>query len=122
MEKMASKAKPYVGSVLRNRPEMASGDRPRLVGLKPVDKTARIKPGMILQPHNGPYKGHGLGHVSSTTYSPALGHSIALGFVVGSASMEGRVIDAVYPLKGDIVMVEVVSPHMFDPEGDRLHG
>ncbi len=122
MEKMASKAKPYVGSVLRIRPEMTSDDRPRLVGLKPVDKAARIKPGMILQPHNGPYKGHGLGHVSSTTYSPALGHSIALGFVIGGASMEGRIIDAVYPLKGDIVMVEVVPPHMFDPEGDRLHG
>ena len=121
MEKMASKAKPYVGSVLRNRPGMQGNDRPRLVGLKPVDKAARIRPGMILMPHNGPYQGHGLGHVSSTTYSPALGHSIALGFVLGGETMEGRVIDAVYPLKGDIVMVEVVSPHMYDPKGDRLH-
>ena len=122
MEKMASKAKPFVGSVLRSRPEMQGDDRPRLVGLKPVVKSQRIRPGMILQPHNGPYRGHGLGHVSSTTFSPALGHSIALGFVVGGAAMEGRVIDAVYPLKGDIVMVEVVSPHMFDPDGERLHG
>ena len=122
MEKMASKLKPYVGSVLRNRPEMQGTDRPRLVGLKPVDRTKRIRPGMILQPHQGPYQGHGLGHVSSTTYSPALGHSIALGFVIGGAEMEGKVIDAVYPLKGDIVAVEVVSPHMFDAKGDRLNG
>ncbi len=122
MEQMASKLKPYVGSVLRNRPEMQGNDRPRLVGLKAKDASQRIRPGMILQPHNGPYKGHGLGHVSSTTYSPALGHSIALGFVIGGATMEGRVIDAVYPLKGDIVVVEVVSPHMFDAKGERLHG
>jgi sarcosine oxidase subunit alpha len=60
--------------------------------------------------------------VSSTTYSPALGHSIALGFVADADAMLGRVVDAVYPLKGDIVMVEIVSPHFFDPHGDRLHG
>ena len=35
---------------------------------------------------------------------------------------EGQVIDAVYPLKGDIVAVEIVSPHFFDHEGKRLHG
>ena len=122
MEKMASKQKPYVGSVLRNRPEMQSAERPRLVGLRPVDRTKRIRPGSILQPHGGPHQGHGLGHVSSTTYSPALGHSIALGFVVGGPAMEGRIIDAVFPLQGDVTPVEVISPHMYDPEGKRLHG
>jgi sarcosine oxidase subunit alpha len=122
LAKMASTRKPYVGSVLRLRPAMRSEDRQRLVGLKPVDRAKRIRPGMILMPRNGPYQGHGLGHVTSTTYSPALGHSIALGLCRGGMKNEGQVIDAVFPLEGDIVPVEIVSPHFFDSEGRRLHG
>ncbi|MEZ5924058.1 MAG: sarcosine oxidase subunit alpha family protein [Hyphomicrobiaceae bacterium] len=122
LAKMASTKKPYVGSVLRNRPAMQSEDRQRLVGLRPVDRKARIRPGMILQPHGGPHQGHGLGHVTSTTYSPQLGHSIALGLCKGGMSNEGQVIDAVFPLQGDVVPVEIVSPHFFDHEGKRLHG
>ena len=122
LHKMASTKKPYIGSVLRHRPAMQSEERQRLVGLKPVDRSKRIRPGMILQPHNGPHQGHGLGHVTSTTYSPQMGHSIALGLVQGGMKREGQVIDAVYPLKGDIVAVEIVSQHFFDHEGKRLHG
>lgn len=122
LQKMASTKKPYIGSVLRHRPAMQSEERQRLVGLMPVDRKTRIRPGMILQPHNGPHQGHGLGHVTSVTYSPALGHPIALGLCQGGMKREGQVIDAVYPLKGDIVAVEIVSPHFFDHEGKRLHG
>ena len=122
LEKMASKTKDYVGSVLRNRPEMQSKDRPSFVGLKPVDRKSRIRPGSLLMPHDGPHEGFGVGHVSSTTYSPALGHSIALGLVRGGAAMEGKIVDAVYPLKGDVVPVEIVSPHFFDAKGERQNG
>jgi sarcosine oxidase subunit alpha len=122
LAKMASPKKPYVGGGPRHRPAMQSEERARLVGLKPVDHASRIRPGMILLPHGGPYQGHGLGHVTSTTYSPQLGHSIALGLVQGGLKHEGQVIDAVFPLEGDIVAVEVVSPHFFDHEGKRLHG
>ncbi len=122
LAKMASTKKPYIGSVLRHRPAMQSAERQRLVGLAPVDPTKRIRPGMILQPHNGPHQGHGLGHVTSTTYSPQLGHSIALGLCQGGLKREGEVIDAVYPLQGDVVPVRIVSPHFFDHEGKRLHG
>jgi sarcosine oxidase subunit alpha len=156
LARMASTKKPYVGGVLRHRPAMQSEDRARLVGLIPVDRTLRIRPGMILLPHGGPYQGHGLGHVTSTTYSPQLGHSIALGLVQGGLKHAGKVIDAVFPLSsvaksglpgfrkkrcdnkeakqgfvggptnpclaGDIVAVEIVSPHFFDHEGKRLHG
>ena len=122
MEKMASKQKPFIGSVLRQRPDLTDPGRMQVVGLKPVDRKQRIRPGSVLMPHKGPHEGFGYGHVTSTTYSPALGHSIGLGLVKGGRSLQGTVIDACYPLKGDVVAVEIVSPHMFDPEGKRLHG
>jgi len=77
---------------------------------------------MILQPRGGPYHGHGLGHISSVTFSPAAACYIGLGFVAGATKLEGQVIDAVYPLEGDIVAVEVLAPLMFDPKGERQHG
>ncbi len=122
MERMASKAKPYVGSVLRQRAPMTSKERQRLVGLKPVDRKQRIRPGSVLQPHNGPYAGHGLGHVTSTTYSPVLGHSIALGLIQGGEARTGQIVDACYPLKGDTVACEVVPHHFYDPEGLKQNG
>jgi sarcosine oxidase subunit alpha len=122
MEKMASKAKPYVGSVLRQRPALTSKDRQRLVGLKPVDRKNRIRPGSIIMPHNGPYEGHGLGHVTSTTYSPVLGHSIALGLLQGGEARHGEKVDVCYPIKGDMVTCEVVSHHFYDPEGAKQNG
>ncbi|MEZ5773877.1 MAG: sarcosine oxidase subunit alpha family protein [Hyphomicrobiaceae bacterium] len=122
LEKMASKAKPYIGSVLRQRPDMTSPARQRFVGLKAVDPNTRIRPGMILQPHKGPHQGHGLGHVTATTYSPVLGQSIGLGLVAAGLARKGEIVDAVYPLKGDVTAVEIVSPHFFDPEGKRQNG
>ena len=41
--KMASSNKTYIGSVLRQRPAQMKGDRPRLVGFFPKDKSQKIQ-------------------------------------------------------------------------------
>lgn len=122
LERMASTKKPFLGQVLAGREALTDGGRPRLAGFVPVDGTARIRPGSILQPHGGPHEGHGLGHISSTTYSPELGHYVALGLVAGGMEAEGQVVDACYPVKGEVVPVRITSPHFVDPEGERLRG
>jgi sarcosine oxidase subunit alpha len=119
--RMASKKKPFVGAVLRQRQALVDADRPRLVGFVPVDSSKRLRSGTIIQPLNGPHSGHGLGYVSATTYSPQLGHDIALGFVAGGAKREGELFDACYPLENEVVAVRVTSPHFIDPQGERLH-
>ena len=68
------------------------------------------------------HMGHGIGFVSSVTYSPELKRNIALGFVSGGLARQGEQIDAVYPLKGELTPVRITSPHFVDPEGERLHG
>jgi sarcosine oxidase subunit alpha len=119
---MASRKKPFIGGVLRQRPALLDHGRPQLVGLTPVDGSKRLRAGAILQPHGGPHRGHGLGHVTAPTYSPQLGHYVALALVAGGPRRHGEVLDACYPLDGDVTAVRVTAPHFFDPRGERLHG
>jgi sarcosine oxidase subunit alpha len=118
--RMASQRKPFIGSVLREREALRDPGRPRLVGFVPVDKAQRLRTSAVIQPHGGPHAGHGLGHVSAATFSPALGHDIALGLIAGGSEREGQVFDACYPVAEEVVAVRVVAPHFVDPDGARL--
>ncbi|MCB1546332.1 MAG: sarcosine oxidase subunit alpha family protein [Hyphomicrobiaceae bacterium] len=121
---LAGLAKPgrhFIGSALMRREALMAPERPALVGLVPIDRGQRVRQGAILQPAGGPHEGHGLGHVSSTTFSPILGHYIALGFVAGGSARMGGQVDACSPVHGETVRCEVVSPKFYDPTGARLH-
>ena len=119
---MASKKKPFVGQVLSRREAYLDPMRERFVGLVPVDPATRIRPGSIIHVHDGDHTGFGLGRVTATTYSPQLKQYIALGLVAGGPDRHGEVVDACYPLKGDVTAAKIVSPHFFDPKGERLRG
>ncbi|MEM7429785.1 MAG: sarcosine oxidase subunit alpha family protein [Pseudomonadota bacterium] len=121
--RMASTKKNFVGSVMRQREGILDENRPRYVGLEPVNPEERLRGGALIHEHDGNHYGHGLGHVSSTTYSPALGRFIGLGFVAGGLQRyEGELVDVTYPLKGWVVTCKVVSPHMYDPAGEKQNG
>ena len=121
--KMASKTKPFIGSVLRHRPYLQEEEmRPQLVGIMPVNKTEDFNAGAILCAEDN-VAGFGDGWITAVTHSPALGHWIGLGFVKGGkAEWEGMQLVAADPVRGKSTKVEMVSPHMFDPEGGRMHG
>lgn len=119
--KMASTNKSYIGKSLKNRPELVREDRPRLVGIKPSDRSKTFHAGAILCRHDQ-VSGMGEGWVTAVTHSPALGHWIGLGFIAGGHEQwkERKAIVA-DPLRREDVEVEIVSPHMFDPKGERMH-
>lgn len=119
LEKMASSKKAFVGSVLSKRSGLDREGRPALVGLKPIKQSDKLLSGTILFPKGSKPQGHGQGHISSVTYSPALGHNIALGFLEGGVSRIGETIVAINALRDEQVVVEVVSPHFYDPKGER---
>jgi len=120
--KMASPDKSYIGSAMRKRPELLREDRPRLVGIKPVDRTQKFNAGAILCAADK-VSGMGEGWITAVTHSPALGHWIGLGFVAGGhRAWEGRTLVAADPVRKGNIDVEVVSPHMYDPSGERMHG
>ena len=120
--RMASDKKSYIGSALRKRPEMQRPDRPRLVGILPKDRSQTFKAGAILC-ESGKVSGLGEGWVTGVTHSPANGHWIGIGFIAGGhESWMGKTAIAADPLRQDDVEVEIVSPHMYDPEGERMYG
>jgi len=117
-----SSNKDYIGKVLKNREKLTDSDRPQLVGIFPKDKNKTFKAGALLN-EAGYLNGHPLGWVTSVTYSPALGHWIALGFITGGlAYVKDKNIVLSDELRSNFLDVEIVSPQMYDPEGLRLHG
>ena len=118
--RMASRKKSFVGSALMQREGLVDSTRPQLVGLTPVSNQAEFSAGAILC-EQGQHGGHGIGYVSSVAYSPELARQLGWGFVPGGMSRQGDLIDAVFPLHGEVAEVRIASPHFVDPEGVRLN-
>ena len=119
--KMASKQKSYIGDVLRKRPVMLDKNRPRLVGIFPKDRTQSFNAGTILCKPDS-VSGFGEGWITGATHSPALGHWIGIGFISGGfEKWVGKTVIVADPVRDKNINVEIVSPHMFDSAGERLH-
>ena len=118
LEGLASGKKPFVGSVLRNRPVLIHQSRPCLVGLE-IEGDQGAQAGSLLYLDTGPTEGHGEGWVSSATYSPALGKNIALSLLQNGPERLGETIRVVNFVGGTRQRAKVVSPHFFDPSGVR---
>lgn len=119
--KMVSKKKDSIGNRLSERPEMNREDDLRLVGFKPVDTSKPLAAGAhFVDNGKEAVTKNDLGWMTSVAYSPELGHSIGLGFLKKGDQRKGDKLRAVDLLRGGEVEVEVVSPHMIDPEGERL--
>ena len=120
--KMTSDKKSYIGSAMQKRGVLSDTKRETLVGLFPKNKNEKFDAGTILC-EVGKVKGFGIGRITAVTYSPALGHWIGLGFVKGGINhWKNKDIIGSDPVRNNEVIIEVVSPHMYDPEGKKMHG
>jgi sarcosine oxidase subunit alpha len=61
-----------------------------------------------------------IGHVTSSYFSAALGHSIALALVAGGRARLGQTLFV--PMPGADLEVEVTSPVFYDKGGARING
>jgi sarcosine oxidase subunit alpha len=120
--KMASQLKPFWGDALRRSENLARTDRAALVGLEAVDANEPPNNGAILFFANDEIKGHGRGHITSTTYSKHVGKPIALGLLQGGTSHVGQIVVAASPVHGRQYKLKVVEPCFLDPEGNRYRG
>ncbi|MBI01099.1 MAG: sarcosine oxidase subunit alpha [Chloroflexi bacterium] len=120
--KMASSKKLFIGSTLRRRPELLRQDRPKLVGIFPRDRTTMFNAGAILKGADSAEE-CGDGWITAVTHSPELGHWIGLGFISGGHSAwTNKGVVSLDPVRNRNIDVEIVSPHMVDPEGVRQRG
>jgi len=120
---MVSKKKDAIGMVLSQREGMVQPNGYRLVGVKPVDPAKALTAGAhFLAKGAEAVAANDGGWLTSVVYSPHLGHSIGLGYLKGGDTRKGERLRVVNLLANTDVEVEIVSPHFFDPEGERLRG
>ncbi|NHB78073.1 sarcosine oxidase subunit alpha family protein [Rhodobacter calidifons] len=121
--RMVSKKKDSIGMVLSQREGLTDENGYRLVGVKPVDPNAKLTAGShFLEKGAAPVAANDGGWLTSKVYSPHLGHDIALGYLKAGDKKIGQRMRIVNLLAGLDTEVEIISPHMFDPEGERLRG
>ena len=121
--RLVSRKKSFVGSVLLGRPATADPARPALVGLVPVDGRTTIPAGaQLVERADTPPPVAMLGYVTSVTYSPALGHPIALALLADGARRLDQTVIAASPMTNTSVAVRVVGSCFYDPQGVRQNG
>jgi len=119
--KMASTKKDFVGRVLSQRPGLADPNRPRVIGFRPVDRSARLRGGAhFIAKDAKPTAENDQGYMTSVAYSPSLGHWVGLGLLSQAESRVGEILTAVDPVRGETTLVEVVPSAFYDAEGARL--
>ncbi len=119
--KMASTKKDHIGRVLSQRPGLADPNRPRFVGFRPVDRSARLRAGAHFIGREAPPTAESdQGYMTSVAYSPSLGHWIGLGLLARAETRIGEIVRAFDPVRGGDTPVEVVPATFYDSEGVRL--
>jgi methylglutamate dehydrogenase subunit C len=119
--RMMSTKKDFVGRLMAARPALVDPQRPSLVGLKPVEPNDRLRAGAhFIARGVSPAPETDEGYMTSTAFSPTLGHWIGLGLLARGGLRIGERIRAYDPLRSGDIEVEVVPPLFVDPEGVRL--
>ena len=121
--RMMSRKKDHVGRVMAQRPALVAPDRPALVGLRPVDRRARLRAGAHVLPVGAAATvANDEGYVTSVAFSPMLGHWIGLGVVARGPQRIGERVRAYDPVRNGDVEAEICNPVFFDSDGARLNG
>ena len=121
--RMMAKKKDFIGRVLAGRPGLTDPLRPALVGIKPIDKSGRLRAGAHLLTRGAEVSlENDQGYVTSVAFSPMLNHWVGLGLLTRGPERIGERIRVHDPLRDGDMEAEVCSPLFFDPEGARLHG
>jgi sarcosine oxidase subunit alpha len=112
------KAANFVGRRSLLRPVALDADRMQLVGLLPLDRRTRLPVGAHITLQAPPAAIDGF--VTSSAFSPVLGHPVSLAMLKRGRLRLGECVTA-YHL-GQAIRAEVVKTPFFDPAGERLHG
>jgi methylglutamate dehydrogenase subunit C len=121
LSRMAGKGKAYVGRELSQRPALQAQKRWSLVGIESLESGKPLRGGSILFGAGDKIEGHGRGYITSVTWSTARNTYIALALYQGGLTHMGEEIISSYPLRGEQVRAQIVSPVFLDPQGERLH-
>ncbi|GGL72890.1 sarcosine oxidase subunit alpha [Wenxinia marina] len=115
--------KDAIGVAASRRPGLVDPDRPRLVGLVPIDPAGVMTAGAHLYDRSAAAtRPNGQGHVTSAGHSPTLGHALGLALLRGGPERHGEVIRLVDAMRHVETEVRVGPTCAYDPDGGRMRG
>jgi sarcosine oxidase subunit alpha len=121
MARMIAAGKDCIGKVMAQRPGMVDPDRMTLAGFRPVRPQDVLTAGAhFIGVGRAAATANDEGYMTSVCHSPALGHSIGLGFIRRGHERHGEKVRAVDAVRGADIEIEICSPHFLDPKGERL--
>ena len=115
---IVKKAANFVGRRSLLRPVATDAGRMQLVGLLPLDRRTRLPVGAHITLQAPPAAVEGF--VTSSAFSPVLGHPVALAMLKRGSHRVGERITAHH--LGRSIKAEVVKTPFFDPAGERVNG
>lgn len=113
------KSTDFMGRRTLSLPQFNRSDRLQLIGLQPLDDPRPLAVGAQLAANTTSNGGSGLGHVTSSAWSPTLAAPLALGLLAGGRGRVGERLHA--RANGAFRPVEVIEIRRYDPEGARLN-
>jgi sarcosine oxidase, subunit alpha len=114
-----NKTSEFIGKRSLTLPDRIEPNRLQLVGLRPLDNDLPLGVGAQIVPADGTGHPSGLGHVTSSAWSPSLRAPIALAMLANGRSMTNERLRVWH--QNGFRPVEVVAPLRYDPDGVRIN-
>ena len=118
MQRMLKKQGDFVGRMLSQRFGLSAPERLQLVGVRPADPARRLRNGahLVLRETDAT----SLGYITSSTPSVEREGWVGLALVAGGRARIGQQLIARSMIHGETLPIDIVSPHMLDPENLRV--
>ena len=117
-QRMLKKHGDFIGRALSQRAGLTAPDRLQLVGVRPLERRHRLRNGLQLVAPQA--RTTSLGYVTSSTPSVELDGWVGLALVAGGRQRLGQRLIGTSPVHDELTELEIVSPHMLDPENVRV--
>ena len=121
--KMVSATKAdFIGKAMLAREGLQAADRARLVGVRPADPAQSFRTGAhILTVGDAATLENDQGYVTSSAFSPSLGHTIGLALVKHGPDRIGETVTIWNGLRNEMTEGVLCSTVFVDPENEKLH-
>ena len=121
--RMVSSTKPdFIGKAMLAREGLQDPERPRLVGVKPLNPASGFRTGShILAEGAAATLENDQGYVTSSAFSPTLGHTIGLALVRRGPERIGEKVTVWNGLRNEFTDAVLCHPVFIDPENEKLH-
>jgi sarcosine oxidase subunit alpha len=120
--RMMSSKKDYIGRMMAGREGLVDKNRQCVAGIRPVDKSDRLRAGShLLKKDDPPSMANDQGYITSVAWSPMLNLWVGLALVERGRERHGEIVKVFDGLRNIHIYAEICDPVHFDRENKRLH-